>query len=79
MVPRVDSQEGRSAPCYSASSFGGNIAELGGELCVVSNYSERPALVTLLLMITKQGTAREFIGDEKTGSGAEHPNNGVLD
>ena len=38
MVPRVDSQEGRSAP-HSASSFGGNIAELGGELCVVSNYS----------------------------------------
>ena len=70
MVPRVDSEEGRSAARYSASSFGGNIAELGGELCVVSN-TERPAPVTLLLMITKQGTARETIGDEKTGSGAE--------
>ena len=37
-------------------------------MCVVSNYSERPALVTLLLMITKQGTAREFIGDRETGT-----------
>ena len=37
MVPRVDSHEGYSA--VSVRSFGGNIAELGGELCVVSNYS----------------------------------------